>query len=69
MKKIIKIKMKDEPHSLRGGSPDRALLFPGDPDKLPIDAGNFTALYESCLPKFTKNTGTIVVFGTGGEIN
>ena len=72
MEKTIKVKMNSEPHRLRGVSPDKVLLFPGDPDMdilNPLETGKFSALYESCKPKFTKNTGTILVFGTGGPLN
>jgi len=72
MEKIIKVKMNSGPHRLRGVSPDKVLLFPGDPDMgiLNFIAGDkFSTLYENCKPKFTKQTGQLLVFGTGGEIN
>jgi hypothetical protein len=65
---IKEITLPSEPDAARGKDMHN-VLFVGDPDMGELnhmEAGEFSALWDACIPKFTGTTGEIIVFGTSG---
>lgn len=71
MENILERVLTNHPDAARGKDPLSTIGFIGDPDMGSLnhtEAGQFSKLWGDCRPKFTKNPGTIVIFGTAGEI-